>query len=115
MFFSIPCFGLAGWFFEGGMRQAPGLAPTVAILYQGIVIGSLGMILWLWLLRRHTPGSISVFTFAVPLCGLLLSAWLFSEQLTLRLFWGLLLVVAGIWLVTRPGRPRVIAATEDSL
>ena len=67
-------------------------------------MGGAGLLLWIYLLRRHTPGTISVFSFMTPVSGLFLSAFFFDEQLTARLATGIAVILTGIFLVTRSGR-----------
>lgn len=90
-------------------RAAADWRPWAALAYQGIVVGGAGLVAWVHLLRRHSPGSLSVFSFVTPLAGVLLSAWIFNEALTPRLFLGLASVSVGVLLTTRSthraGRP----------
>jgi drug/metabolite transporter (DMT)-like permease len=49
---------------------------------------------------------LSVFSFSIPIFGILLSAWLLSEQLTPRLFFGVAAVLTGIYLASRTSPPQ---------
>ena len=69
---------------------------------------------WATLLQKHSPGSLSVFSFTVPLFGVLLSSWLFGEALTPRLLLGVLAVTGGITFATRAGRKAVFDAEQNS-
>lgn len=100
---AVPSFALGGWLLEGLEPRGPLWGPAAAaIAYQGFVVGGLSLILWVYLLRRHTPGGVSMFSFVTPFAGLLLSAALFDETITPRLLLGLAAVVAGIRLATTP-------------
>jgi drug/metabolite transporter (DMT)-like permease len=68
--------------------------PVLAILYQGIVIGGFCFVVWTRLLRRHSPGSLSVFAFSVPVFGVLLSGLIFGEAITGRVVAGMAAVTA---------------------
>jgi drug/metabolite transporter (DMT)-like permease len=69
---------------------------------------------WAILLQRHSPGTLSVFSFPVPIFGVQLSAWLFEEVLTARLIFGVLAVTGGIAIATRAGRKAVYDAQPDA-
>jgi len=98
---SVPAFAAAAWLAgERELRAPLEGAPVVALLYQGLIVGGLALIVWILLLKRHSPGSVSVFSFATPIAGVFLSAWLYGEELTERLFVGLFAVLGGVWLVT---------------
>lgn len=98
---SLPLF-LAGTSFEPAVERAPlGWVPVAGVLYQGLAVGAAGLILWAYLLRKHSPGTLSVFSFSIPIFGILLSAWLLSERVTPRLFLGVAAVLTGIYLASR--------------
>jgi drug/metabolite transporter (DMT)-like permease len=103
---SLPLFALGSFFFDDfSSRMAIDWRVTTAVAYQGVIVGGVGLIAWVALLRRHTPGSVSVFSFVTPMAGVALSAWLFSEPLSPRLLLGLGAVLAGIALASRPAAP----------
>jgi drug/metabolite transporter (DMT)-like permease len=102
MVFSIPCFALGGWFAGDAIRGPIDWQPIIAILYQGFIVGGLALVLWVKLLKAHSPGRISVFSFATPMAGIMLSSVFFGEQITARLWVGLAAVVTGISLAAKP-------------
>jgi drug/metabolite transporter (DMT)-like permease len=57
--------------------------------------------LWFFLLRRATLGRLNTFTFLTPVFGLLLSFVLFGEQFNLWEIAGTVLVLCGVWQMTR--------------
>jgi drug/metabolite transporter (DMT)-like permease len=89
--------------------------PVLAILYQGAVIGGFCFVAWTRLLRRHSPGSLSVFGFSVPVFGVVLSAFIFGEAITGRLIAGVAAVTAGIVIVTRRPAADSPAETEPAV
>jgi drug/metabolite transporter (DMT)-like permease len=98
---SLPVF-LLGTFFEPNTERGPlSWVPIAGVLYQGLAVGAAGLILWAYLLRKHSPGALSVFSFAIPIFGIFLSAWLLSERVTPRLFLGVAAVLTGIYLASR--------------
>ncbi|MBI1357674.1 MAG: EamA family transporter [Acidobacteria bacterium] len=100
---ALPGFALGAWLIPDPVERQPlSAAPLLALLYQGVFVGGLALIVWVYLLKRHTPGSITAFSFATPIAGLVMAAWLFQESLGPRLLLGLLAVLVGIALVSRP-------------
>ena len=65
-------------------------------------MGGVALVVWVKLLKAHSPGTISVFAFATPMSGVFLSAFFFDERLSARLFLGLAAVVTGISLAAKP-------------
>ena len=107
MVISLPFF-LAGTIFDDpGSREPLGWIPIAAIMYQGIIVGGAGFTVWAHLLRHHSPGALTMFTFTVPVFGVALSAWLLSEAVTARLILGVAAIVGGIVLATRLSHPRL--------
>lgn len=99
---SIPCFALGGWLFGDSIRGPIDWKVVTAILYQGFIVGGIALVLWVKLLKAHSPGRISVFSFATPMAGIILSSLFFGEQITTRLWLGLAAVVTGISLAAKP-------------
>ncbi len=102
MLISIPLFALSGWFAGDAIRGAFTWEAAIAILYQGFIVGGVALVVWVKLLKAHSPGTISVFAFATPMSGVFLSAFFFDEQLSARLFLGLAAVITGISLAAKP-------------
>ncbi len=107
MVISLPFF-LVGTLFDSESGREPlGWIPIAAIMYQGIIVGGAGFTLWARLLRRHSPSALTMFTFTVPVFGVVLSAWILSEAVTPRLILGVAAVVSGILIATRLSHPRL--------
>lgn len=105
MLIALPVFLLGGAFFAGvGERGPLGWQQIAAMTYQGLLVGGVGLLTWIYLLRKHTPGTVSVFSFVTPFCGVFVSAIVFGEEITPRLLSGVAAVLTGIYLVTRSGR-----------
>ena len=102
----LPVFLAGGGVFKGvGERVPLDWPPILAMLYQGLLVGGAGLLLWIYLLRKHTPGTVSVFSFVTPLCGVFMSAIVFGEKITPRLLTGVAAVLIGISLASRAGPP----------
>jgi drug/metabolite transporter (DMT)-like permease len=74
---------------------------VAAIAYQGVVVAGICFIAWAELLKRHSAGTLSMFAFLVPVTGIALSSVFFGEPLRLTLLGGGILVLAGVYVVTR--------------
>lgn len=102
MLFSLPLFAAGAGLLGGGAGRAEvSWMPLAAIGFQGVVVGGIALIIWVHLLKKHTPGALSVYHFVTPIAGVLLSAWVFGEQLSGRLIAGMAAVLVGVTLVTR--------------
>ena len=91
--FLIP---FAAW--EGGLAVVPNLSAARwwAVVFLGVIAGSLGYFLWIWALQRSTPTRSSVFVVLNPMTATLLGTLLLSETITPAFLLGLAGVVAGI-------------------
>ena len=78
-----------------------------AILYQGVIVAGPCFIIWTFLLRRHSAGTVSMFSFTVPFFGVFMSYLVFAEPVSGRILLAAGLVTAGIAIVTRtPAKKR---------
>jgi drug/metabolite transporter (DMT)-like permease len=84
----------------------PGVfAPTpvvwAALAYQVVAVASFSYLGWFVMVQRHSPASVSAFTFLTPLFGVGFAVLLLGEVATLSLLAAAALIAAGIWLVNR--------------
>ena len=99
--FLIP---FAAW--EGGFAAVPDLSAARwwAVVFLGVIAGSLGYFLWIWALQRSTPTRSSVFVVLNPMTATLFGTLLLSEAITPAFLLGLAGVVSGIMIANwRPG------------
>lgn len=96
---SLPFFVACSLILEDVAGVALSARVLGAVAYQGIVVAGFCFILWTLLLRRFRASHLSVFSFVTPLFGVLLSALLLGEPLTLSLLASMALVGAGIAVV----------------
>ena len=82
-------------------RGAAGPETWLALLYQGIVVGGVGQLAWVYLIRRHTPGRVTAFSFLTPVSGVALSSLYFREPVPPTLLAAFVAVLAGIALAVR--------------
>jgi drug/metabolite transporter (DMT)-like permease len=108
-----PCYFLGALVTPTGERDAISWTPVLAILYQGVAVNGITFLMWTTLLRKHAPGSLTTFSFTVPIFGVLLSALLFSEAVSVRLIYGMAAVTLGIALAHRAGLVRSFAALAN--
>jgi drug/metabolite transporter (DMT)-like permease len=113
MAFSLPVFLATAAWFEPVLLKPLTAEPVMAIVYQGVAIGGFCFVVWTRLLKRHSPGSLSVFGFSVPVFGVMLSALVFDEAITGRVVAGMAAVTAGIIIVTRRQKRSVDAEEEE--
>lgn len=104
MALSVPLFLLVAVFKEPPVVGHVTWQALAAIAYQGLIVAGICFIVWAELLKKHSAGTLSMFSFIVPIGGIALSAWLFGERLQPSLWWGTLLVMAGVYVVLRLGQ-----------
>ncbi|TCU95232.1 threonine/homoserine efflux transporter RhtA [Paracandidimonas soli] len=78
-------------------------ALALSLLFQSVVVAFLSFLIWFWLLQRYQASRLGVFSFATPVFGVLLGAWLLSEAIEPRFLMGAALVLAGVILVSAYG------------
>ena len=86
-----------------------GFAPLAGIVYQGAVIAGLAFTVNFRLIRRYPPSVMMSFNFVAPVAGVLLGASILGEPVTAGLVGGMLLVAAGLVLITRGSRAGIRA------
>lgn len=77
-----------------------GLAYTVVL---GTIVGS-GI--WVWLMKQHPAGVVAPFSMLVPVVGIVAAWWMLGERPPLLTLVGGVLVLAGVFLASRPARWR---------
>lgn len=77
---------------------------VAALFYQGVIVAGVCFIGWAELLKKHAAGTLSMFAFLVPICGVFLSAEVFGESLPPSLLAGTALVMTGVFVVVRLGQ-----------
>ncbi|MFD1396387.1 DMT family transporter [Kroppenstedtia eburnea] len=75
-----------------------------AILFYLAFLSAAGFVLWNNVMKYNPVGKVSMFLFAIPVFGVMLSSLILGETLHRFVLIGLALVAAGIWIVNRePG------------
>ena len=97
---SLPLFLGVAAVLEEPLVQPLTAGPVVAMLYQAVVVAGFCFVVWTSLLQHYSAGDLAMYGFTVPVFGVLLSAALFGERITIRLAVGAAAVAAGIAIVT---------------
>ena len=98
---SIPCFWGLSYLFESGQPVEWTLQSGTGLIYQGVIITGLCFLGLTWTLRRYKASKLVVFSFLMPLSGVLLSILFLGDEMTPSVLIGTGLVAAGIYLVNR--------------
>src|SRR6267154_5818755 len=110
---SIPILGLAAWFFGETITRVPGPLALWLMAYQAFWVVGLTFLLWFMLVQSYSASKLSAFTFITPLFGVVASYFIMHDTLTPVFGAAALLVIAGLYLVNRPGP--VVALPTDPL
>jgi len=98
---SLPIFAVWSLLFERDAHYEMSAAVVGGVLYQGLVVAGLCFILLVFLIRHHSASRLGVFSFATPIVGVLLSAWLLGEEISPVLWMSVVLVALGIIVANR--------------
>jgi drug/metabolite transporter (DMT)-like permease len=100
---SIPILGFAAWISGETIVPVPGPLTLTLMAYQAFWVVGLTFMLWFALVKVYSASKLSAFTFITPLFGVVASYFILNETLTLTFGVAALLVIAGLYLVNRPG------------
>lgn len=98
---SIPCFLCLTYIFERGQPIKWTLESCAGLLYQGWIITGFCFLVLTSVLRKYKASKLVVFSFLMPVSGVLFSSLLLDDKLTIDVLGGTALVAAGIYLVNR--------------
>ncbi len=87
--------------FEGGQSATFDLKAIVSLLYLGLLGTALAFVLYFWLLKTTSAVLMSLITFVTPPLALFWGWLIKAEQITWQLIVGMLIIFAGIGLVSR--------------
>ena len=86
-----------------------------SLLFQGVIVSFASYLAWFWLLRRYAASQVSVFSFLTPLFGVTFGVLVLGERVDLAFGVGAALVLAGITVVSAPGRRDQARRTAPSV
>jgi drug/metabolite transporter (DMT)-like permease len=101
---SVPILGLAAWIFGESLTRVPGPLALSLMVYQAVWVVGLTFLVWFELVKSYSASKLSAFTFITPLFGVVASYFILHDTLSLAFGAAALLVIAGLYLVNRPGR-----------
>src|ERR1039458_2340926 len=100
---SVPILGFAAWIWSETLTRVPGPLALSLMAYQAIWVVGLTFLIWFALVKTYSASKLSAFSFITPLFGVLASYFIMHDSLTLAFGAAALLVIAGLYLVNRPG------------
>jgi drug/metabolite transporter (DMT)-like permease len=112
LLFAVPFLFICAFIFDQPMVNAPSGIVFTAILYQGLVTGSFGFVVWNMLLQRYGAVSLHTFIFIMPVVGVLLGGLLLKEPITGNILIALALIGTGIF-VTQFNKKAVYVSVHD--
>ena len=107
---SIPILGFAAWISGETVTRVPGPLTIFVLTYQAVWVVGLTYLLWFMLVKSYSASKLSAFSFITPLFGVVASYFILHEALTPVFGFAALLVIAGLFLVNRPGSTSLVAA-----
>ena len=96
---NIPCFWVLSYLFERGKPIEWTLTSAAGLLYQGWVVTGFCFLGLTSVLRTYKASKLVVFSFLMPVSGVLFSSLFLGDELTLSVLIGTGLVASGIYLV----------------
>ncbi len=100
---SIPILAFAAWFSGETMTRVPGPLALSLMAYQAVWVVGLTFLLWFSLVQTYSASKLSAFTLITPLFGVVAGCFIMHDTLTPAFGVAALLVIAGLYLVNRPG------------
>ncbi len=100
---SIPILGLAAWLSGETIAHVPSPLALSLMVFQAVWVVGTTFTLWFALVKAYSASKLSAFTFITPLFGVVASYFIMHDRLTLAFGAAALLVIAGLFLVNRPG------------
>jgi drug/metabolite transporter (DMT)-like permease len=110
---SIPILALAALVSGETLTHFPGPLALSLMAYQIVWVVGLTFLIWWVLIKAYSASKLSAFTFITPLFGVVASYLILHETLTPVFGVAALLVIAGLFLVNRPGS--AVPAPTDPL
>jgi drug/metabolite transporter (DMT)-like permease len=100
---SIPILAIAAWLSGETLTRVPGPLAVSLMVYQAVWVVGLTFLIWFALVKSYSASKLSAFTFITPLFGVVASYFIMDDTLSLAFGAAALLVIAGLYLVNRPG------------
>lgn len=78
---------------------------VLCLIYNGVLASALAFFLWSWILQHIEVSKASVAVLAVPVVGVVGGILCLGEPMTLHIFFGMIMIMAGIYIVVTNKRP----------
>ena len=78
---------------------------VLCLIYNGVLASAHAFFLWSWILQHIEVSKASVAVLAVPVVGVVGGILCLGEPMTLHIFFGMLMIMAGIYIVVTNKRP----------
>ena len=78
---------------------------VLCLIYNGVLASALAFFLWSWILQHIEVSKASVAVLAVPVVGVVGGILCLGEPMTLHIFFGMLMIMDGIYIVVKNKRP----------
>ncbi len=88
----------------GGLQATPSATAILAVVLLGVLGSGLAYIIFYWLIERASASQVSLVTYLLPVTAVFWGAALLKETLGPNTFAGLILILAGIFLVNKTGK-----------
>jgi drug/metabolite transporter (DMT)-like permease len=102
---SIPILALGAAISGESIAHMPGPLSLGLMAYQALWVVGTTFLIWVFLIKSYSASKLSSFTFMTPLFGVIGGYFVMHDTLTLAFAGAALLVMAGLYLVNRPGEP----------
>ena len=102
---SVPILALGAAVSGESITHMPGPLAWGLMIYQTVWIVGITFLIWVALVKTYSASKLSSFTFMTPLFGVVGGYFVMHDTLTLAFAGAALLVMAGLYLVNRPGEP----------
>jgi drug/metabolite transporter (DMT)-like permease len=102
-FSMLPQIALLPWFSKAFLVGLDSVAVSgwLALAYLSLVATALGQQAWLYGVKGIGPSRAGVFVNLIPVSALILSAIILGEAIRLQEVGGIIMILAGVWLVNR--------------
>lgn len=104
MLCAAPIQFMAGYFWDEAMIFKISGPIVMAVIYQSLITAALGFVAWSTLLRRYGATTLHSFVFIMPISGVTASSLILKEPLNATLIAAVVLVAAGIAIITIKAR-----------
>jgi len=100
---SIPILALGAAISGESITDMPGRVAWLSMAYQTFWVVGTTFLIWFFLIKSYSASKLSSFTFMTPLFGVIGGYFVLHDHLTPAFAGAALLVMAGLYLVNRPG------------